>query len=205
MKKLIVFTCMLLLVSTAVMGFDAEFGMRFGIAVGNTAFDPEFDEVESGWSDDNMLLGLCEGLIIWIPLNERSDIQAELLYMRKGDKYAEDDYDIKIIADYIALPVLYRYHMNDRLALCAGPGFNYLASGMLKYYDDDVFEIRYLKDDMKTFELDLNAAVQYAVMDKVTAELRYSYGVTKVLDEKIFDVDFTAKTSTFILSAAYKF
>ncbi len=206
MKKTVLLTCMLMLFIAASVAVEAEFGMKFGLTIGNAAFDPEFDTLEEGW-DDVMLFGITEGLIVWFPLGEKTDIQTELILVQKGDKYTDedDDYDVMLRLNYISLPILFRYHFNDVFAAYAGPGFNYFISGIFKYYDDDGFEAMFIEEIAKKIEIDLSAGVQYMISDKVFTDLRYSYGLTNIIDGKIYDEAFDGKTSTLSLTAGYKF
>jgi len=178
MKKII-----LSLVAIAAFGVanaqDMKFGAKAGINMSNYTGDSDYDSK----------IGFQVGVFGEFKVTEKFAVQPELLFSNLGAK----DSDASLNANYIVIPVMGKYYVADKFSLEAGPQIGFLMSA--KYDGDDV------KDFYKSIDFGLNLGAGYDVAENINIGLRYSLGLSNVVDVDGID----DKTSNIALAVGYKF
>jgi len=160
MKKVLLSLVVLVAVSTA--SFAQLSG---GIRAGVNLSDNSGDDVEA-----DMKAGFQLGVYLVGNLSDKIALQPELVYSGLGSK--DDDESTKL--NYISIPVLLRYNINDMINLHVGPQFGILTSA--KYGDTDI------KDGLKGLDtgLAVGLGLDFAAFN---AGLRYYAGLSNINDE----------------------
>lgn len=74
--------------------------------------------------------GLEFGVSVQSPITEKIIFQPELLYFQKGSRSrADSPYLIKFKLNYLELPMLLGYEINENIQLQGGPSFGYFLNG----------------------------------------------------------------------------
>ncbi len=172
---------LMVLVAVPALSANAQMPIKFGIKGGLDMANLTGDDVE----DTDMKLGFGGGLFAQFSFeNMPIVIQPEVMYVMKGAKDSEDgDYKIKL--DYIEIPVLVKYNipMEGNMTPCifAGPAFGINMSAKVDDGDDS-YDI-YNKKSMD-IGLAFGAGLDMAMgQGKLTFDVRYTLGLTKVLDD----------------------
>jgi Outer membrane protein beta-barrel domain len=141
-------------------------------------------DLEASWV---MRFGWCAGGFVALPFSDRFAIQAEALITTKGSKEVgalfEEVYNYSLMITYFEVPVLMRFtitppNRSRRVLFMAGPAFAFklhsrfmLAGERLPY------------DVVRSKDLGLVLGVGF-VERKAYAELRYTAGLSKVIEEE---------------------
>jgi hypothetical protein len=177
--------------------------VKFGPKVGLNFSTMSMDGV-----DKEMRTGYQVGMVFQGDIAPNVFIQPSILFSSKGSKY--DGGDLKVVANYIDIPVNFGYRINlggANLNLLAGP---YLAYGVGGKITSDFFiksKDRDIKwgtdkdeDDFRPFDMGLNlgGGVEF---NNFQVSLQYGFGLLNVNA----DSDFTTKNGVLSLTAAYLF
>lgn len=126
---------LLMILSASLNGQFFNGGITAGVAGSQVAGD-----TYSGFHK----AGIFVGGFVNLQISKRSIFQLELEYFQKGSRKnpdaEKDDYDQYLFrVNYIEMPVLYQYVVNDRFKLEAGPSLGFLTG----YYEEkDTEEIK---------------------------------------------------------------
>jgi len=174
MRKVIL---VVLLIGMLVFGAVAEtsFGIKGGLTLGRMSNQ----DLGSG-VDEKFRMGFAGGGMMVMPLNEQMHIQAELMYVMKGEKWdidgmGEAEYNI----DVIEIPVLLKFMASKYMAVYGGPSFNYIMTAEAGL-DGDMEDI---KDDLVDMTFGLSFGAQY-MMDKIVFDARYDLGLTSIIEDE---------------------
>ena len=153
----------LLSLSVLTLNLSAQtFGLKGGIAL--TSFSGSNVEVIE--KNTGIYLGaflkMGEENIKWSP---------EIIFHQKGATTKSDTLSL----NYTEMGVNAHFHINDELALTAGPYIGYAATTINKSVDD-------LKEYNKV-EFGANLGASYAINDLFNIDLRYGIGLTDIKDE----------------------
>jgi len=159
-----------------------KFGAKAGLNMSNLTGDAETDSK----------VGFFVGGFAEIKLSDKFAVQPELLYSMLGAKDDDANWDM----NYLLIPVMAKYFVTEQLSLEAGPQIGFLMSA--KYDGVDV------KDFFSSTDLAFNLGAGYDVTEAINVSLRYSLGMSNVLDSDTFG-DADAKTSNIGLAVGYKF
>ncbi|HNQ28467.1 MAG TPA: outer membrane beta-barrel protein [Aquaticitalea sp.] len=155
------FFTLLLFVGMATVSYSQStlYGVRAGLNVSNLDFepDPDFRNMHRN--------GFFFGGFADFGISNSLSALVELQYSAEGAK-ADD-----IKADYIQMPIMFRYTIGDTFTIGAGP----MAS--LKTWKN--------KDAFSTFAFSAVGGVEYMITDELFIDARFSYGITNILDEDI--------------------
>jgi len=155
----------------------ATFAQQFqgGIAAGMVASQVAGDTY-SGYHK----LGAYVGMWVQLDLNERSSFQTELSYIQKGSRHNPDDntqdytsYLMRL--GYIEMPVLYQYHLKNKITLEVGPAFSFLVHSYEEFNYD---EIDY--GEFNLFNLSFIAGIGYPITEKIGAYFRVNSSITSI-------------------------
>ena len=153
----------LLFLSLLTLNLSAQtFGLKGGIAL--TSFsgsDVEVIDKNTGFYL-GAFLKMGEENIKWSP---------EIIFHQKGATTKSDTLSL----NYTEMGVNAHFHINDELALTAGPYIGYAATTINKSVDD-------LKEYNKV-EFGANLGASYAINDLFNIDLRYGIGLTDIKDE----------------------
>ena len=153
----------LLFLSLLTLNLSAQtFGLKGGIAL--TSFsgsDVEVIDKNTGFYL-GAFLKMGEENIKWSP---------EIIFHQKGATTKSDTLSL----NYTEMGVNAHFHINDELALTAGPYIGYAAATINKSVDD-------LKEYNKV-EFGANLGASYAINDLFNIDLRYGIGLTNIKDD----------------------
>jgi len=153
----------LLFLSFLTLNLSAQtFGLKGGIAL--TSFsgsDVEVIDKNTGFYL-GAFLKMGEENIKWSP---------EIIFHQKGATTKSDTLSL----NYTEMGVNAHFHINDELALTAGPYIGYAATTINKSVDD-------LKKYNKV-EFGANLGASYAINDLFNIDLRYGIGLTDIKDD----------------------
>lgn len=114
------------------------------------------------------------GFNIQQAISNKIFFQPELLYSSKGYSFTSDfaSSDGANRLNYLSIPVLFGYRVDDKLSILLGPEFNYLLKSTVRY-DRAVTDFT---QQYPRFDAGVALGVAYRIHKKLTAELRYYYG-----------------------------
>lgn len=138
---------------------EIKWGVRGGINISNLDFDPHptFENEHRN--------GFVFGAFVDYGFTETFSILAELQYSAEGAE-AED-----LRADYIQLPILFRFSLGEFFTVGAGPMLS------LKTWEKN--------DGFSTFTFSGVAGIEYMITDELFIDARVHYGFTNILDEDL--------------------
>ncbi|MBW1654003.1 porin family protein [Flavobacterium quisquiliarum] len=172
---------------------ETRFGVKGGLNISSL--------VGGDVDDTKALIGFQVGGFAEIKIIERLSIQPELLFSTQGTKvdgFGGQDEDWKL--NYINVPVLAKFYVTKQFTVEAGPQIGFLVSA--KADGNDV------KDSFKSVDLGFNFGAGYNFTDNFSAGIRYTVGLSNVLDYNVDDFDEyydSPKNSNLALYAAYRF
>ncbi|MDQ6472244.1 porin family protein [Flavobacterium sp. LHD-80] len=171
---------------------ETRFGIKGGLNI--TTF------AGGDYWDAKSLVGFQVGGFAEIKIIDRLSIQPEVLFSTQGAKleFAGDDWDNKV--NYINVPVLAKFYITKQFTAEAGPQLGFLVSA--KSEGEDV------KDNFKSVDTGFNFGLGYNFTDNVSAGIRYTVGLSNILDYDVDDIDEyydSPKNSVLALTLAYKF
>jgi hypothetical protein len=170
-------------------------GVKAGLNLADQKFSSDGVTVES-----KLKPGLHAGLFLTVMINEKFAVQPEVLYSMQGSKLAFDafDYNYETSFNYLAVPILARYNITDRISVHAGPQFGFLMSADIQVINVDV------KDDYKTIEISGATGGEINIVGGLGAGMRYVFGLSQIHEGGIDDNGKT-KNSVFQIYLTYRF
>lgn len=148
-------------------------------------------------NDTEARVGLVVGPEFEYTLNNRFSLAFGVNYSQQGAEQKNADVTYKL--DYLTIPIVANVYLFKGFALKAGvqPGVN--LSAKTKYNGKNVD----MDDDaVKSFDVSIPVGLSYEFRNFVL-DARYNFGVTKIFDEKIVNLD--SKNLGFQLTLGYKF
>ena len=137
-----------------------SFGLKGGMALTNFSGSTlEFDTRTGLYLGAFLKMG--ENNIQWSP---------EIIFHQKGARFNH--------LNYTEMGINAHFHINDELALTAGPYAGYAAATTNKNVDD-------LKHKYNQIEFGVNLGASYAINDLFNIDLRYGIGLTDILAERL--------------------
>lgn len=189
MKKLVLSLIVVLFSATAFAQLNG--GLKAGLNLANWGGDIKDD------FDSKTRVGFHAGAYLTFNLSDAISIQPELLYNSVGAKLDDADFgEVDFVMDYITIPVMLLYNVNETFNVQVGPQFGFLTKAEAKA-DGDSEDI---KDDFTATDLGLNFGVGLN-FGKFNAAARYSLGLSNVLEDSD---DFTGKNNVIQISVGYK-
>ena len=193
----------LLLTAAAVFAFgftnaqETKFGIKAGLNLGTLSGDFEDAFVNS---DMKMRPSFHVGGFAEIKFSEKFALQPEVLYSVEGGKQDVPNESEKLIWDlaYVNVPIIAKYYATNKLSIEAGPQIGFLTKAEATFDGDTVADF---KDDSKSTAISLNLGAGYNFTDNIFASLRYTLGMTNIVDQD----DFDSKSNVLALSVGYKF
>ena len=105
--------------------------------------------------------------------------------LSEGDKKDYLKINMKMYANYINVPLIVRYNLNDKFSLDFGPqiGFNVYSS-----LDSDGASYK-VNDWVNKVDLSLSLGTTYYFAKNTFLQLRYNFGITKAAKYVDYDID----------------
>jgi hypothetical protein len=172
------------LMITQFLNAQIEGGARLGLNLSNQKWKLGMDS-----QTDDMKVGLSVGGYANIKIRGAFSVQPELLFNSMGSKTSEGKYSLQ----YISIPVLGRYDINDLFEVHIGPQISFLLSS--KYSGVNI------KDSYEN--LDIGAVIGVGIkIDALQAGVRYYRGFNNTFAENAADIQLTQ--SAIQLFAGYR-
>jgi len=196
---------------------DITYGAKAGVNISNFSGN----DIE----DTKPVFGALFGGFAEISISDKFSIQPELLFSMQGarSEYSESEpgysfsEENRTKLNYLNIPVLAKYFINEKIALLAGPQVGILLSAKEKFEGTETFmgqTISYAetidaKDFYRSIVLGFNIGVTYSFTDKIFVDARYNLGlssITKKFTDEFGD-SFSANIKNNVLqfSIGYKF
>jgi Outer membrane protein beta-barrel domain len=178
--------CLLILVllgvPSAVAAQDISFGVKGGLNLSTTSYDPEPD----------VGIGLRPGVVLGgfvnFPLGSRLAIQPEGFFSQKGNKLELPDTDLTVELDYIEVPILLQYAFSSSpgrgFFVFGGPSIAFKIDaevGATVGEEEDEFPI---DDDVEDFDIGVTAGAGYN-FGLYTIDGRYTFGFSNTNVDKV--------------------
>ncbi|RRQ49935.1 PorT family protein [Maribacter algicola] len=165
-KRVIIIMALFLLSNLGVKAQEAHFGVKGGLNYSSIVGDLT-DGLKFRFSGHG-------GIFVEIDFSEKFKLQPELLYSSQGFQYStdlaaiqtngsvgeENDFRTNVQLNYLMIPILGKFALNDRIDLEFGPQFGFLLNQVIKNKDlnqDSNLERR--SSISGDFQLDYGAAV----------------------------------------------
>lgn len=138
------------------------------------------------YSDDGMYrLGYHAGVFSIINLTDKIVLNPELLFSNKGYKFEGiNGGDLSgggnVHLNYINLPVLAGYQINDRITVLAGTELGYLVSARSKFTVGATRDVSGIWSN--NFDIGTVVGAKYSIVEKVSVGLRYTHGFLSVIE-----------------------
>jgi opacity protein-like surface antigen len=205
MKKIIL-TAVAVLVFGFVNAQKAEFGIKGGLNVANQSYSGEVSPSPSS------IIGFHIGGFVEVKVSDKFSIQPELLYSTQGSEFDMTVNNNGIYYDtkntfklaYINIPVMFKYYAAEKFSLQAGPQIGFLTSSKMETEVIGQSVTQDVKDLFETVDFGLNIGAGYDFTKKVSAGIRYNFGLANVakIDDGSND---KIKNNVFSVSLGYKF
>jgi hypothetical protein len=169
MKKslLTFFVAILALTASAQLGG----GLKAGLNLANFGADAK------DIFDSKTLVGFHVGGYLTFNVSDALSVQPEVLYNSVGAK-SEGDGDVDIVVDYISIPVMLLYNVNENFNIQAGPQLGLLLGANAKGDGASVD----IKDFFKSTDFGINFGLG-ANFGKLNATARYCLGLANVFED----------------------
>ncbi|MBR9915001.1 MAG: PorT family protein [Algicola sp.] len=167
--KSLLFTFLLITFTSVTFAQEISYGVRGGLNISNLDFDPD-----ATFSNQHRN-GFAFGGFVDYGVSDQFSVLVELQYSAEGAKADE------LRADYIQMPIMARFAINDHITLGVGPMVS------LKTWEE--------RDGFSTFTFSGIGGVEYMITDELFVDARVHYGLSNILDEDLTDLE--AQNTTF--------
>ena len=180
--------------STGLYAQGLDFGIKAGVNIANQKITGDYEP------DTKAKIGLHGGVFVTWMFSEKLGLQPEVLFSAQGSTDKSDLYDYSIITNYVNIPVLVRYDINDMFSVHAGPQFGLLLSA--KEEEDGVKDD--IKDDFKATDFGIALGAEADLPANFGVGARYIFGVTNVLKEQMSFDDTVIKNGLFQIYVKFR-
>ena len=147
---------------------------------------------EDHLTDSKPLVGVHVGGFVNIPLSEKVSFQPELLYSMQGYKEElkskDENYDGKTAVNYLNVPLNFQFVLVDKLFMEAGPQIGFLLSSKSEYtysyttggVTTTISDSEDTKEAFKGTDFGFNLGAGYHFTEKLSANLRYTFGLSAI-------------------------
>ncbi|MBX2957113.1 MAG: PorT family protein [Cyclobacteriaceae bacterium] len=190
MKKL---ASLFTLMCIAIVGYSqVEGGLKLGLNIANQKFDIE----GLSFSPDSKM-GFHIGGYLNVPFSESFSLQPELLFNSVGFKVESNGQTYNESWNYVSVPVMLRYNINEMINLHAGPQFSFLmnAKGEVDGDSEDV-------EDTSSLELAAGFGLGVNLPMGLNFSARYVLGFSNIYD--VDNEDGKVTNNVFQISVGYR-
>ncbi|WP_188814902.1 porin family protein [Hymenobacter cavernae] len=150
-----------------------RFGAKLGLNVSNTNFNRGFPKpatsIETTWKP-----GAVVGLFVQVPFSQKLSLQQEYLFSQMGGKVKSTGTEYRF--NYLSLPVLLKYSLTPRFGIALGPQFDLLLQAKQKINGASTT----ITHDTEERSISATAGAEFYVLDNLSLNLRYLYGLNHV-------------------------
>ncbi|HWB93684.1 MAG TPA: porin family protein [Puia sp.] len=167
MKKLVLI--LIAGASFATANAQIQFGVKAGANFANITGD--------GTSGYKSLVGLDAGVFANIPLAQSFSFSPEIIYSGKGTKFSDAGIDFTGRANYLDIPLLFKYKHASGFNVETGPQVGFLLSAQLKAQGQSQDQKAYFN----TTEFAWDLGIGYDIpKTPVGIEVRYNLGISNI-------------------------
>ena len=170
---------------------------------GQITIQPKVGMNLSTLSEDGskMKVGLAAGVEAEYGVAENFGIAVGALYSMQGAKV--ENSDLKMLLDYINVPIVAQFYPIKGLAIKAGAQFGFNVRSKISDGDhsvkmEDFFKAEGINAKQKSLDISIPVGISYEISN-IVIDARYNFGLTKVMDP------FKDKNRVFQLTVGYKF
>lgn len=145
--------------------------------------------------------GFTAGIFGNYSINEKFSIQSEILYSMKGSNFEKFSYqigcfypeiDIYINTNWIEIPILAMYHVNDSFKLYGGPYIGIFLDGVFsadpsQVIFDLVYEYDLDSDDLKLPDYGVVLGASYNIIDRLLIQIRWEQGIQNLASDEFIN------------------
>ena len=157
----------ILLVSTLSYGQISESNNNIGIKAGLNVADIRGEETDNFKSRISFNISL----FLEYPILDNFSVQPEIQYSSQGAKFNLSGVDVVINLDYLNIPIMLKYYINDVFYGQIGPQLGYLVSSDLKAEGQDQG-----LGELNKLDVAINVGLGYQFYKNFLVEARYNYG-----------------------------
>ena len=173
---------------------DLSFGVKGGISFNHFLGDIPVDLTPQ------LRVGFTVGAFLNYKLSNNFSVQPEILFARKGSNFEEFEFDFDdvefaglsldmyIESNWIEIPVLLLYQVNENFALFGGPYLGFYLNGKLVaepsisiFAVDLEYDIE--SDDLSLPDYGIVLGAKYNLTEKLAIQGRWEYGIQDLTDE----------------------
>ncbi len=169
---------------------DIKFGVKSGLNLSTMVGDDV--------SDVDSKIDFYVGTFVNIPITQSFSFQPEVIYSREGSKSDYDGTDVDLNADYLNMPLLFKFSAK-KLSIYVGPQIGYLLKAEVEGEVEGMTASMDIKDEMEAAVFSFNVGACYNLSDNLALDLRYNRGLSSMA------IDGDLYGSTIQLGASYKF
>ncbi|MBL0739737.1 porin family protein [Chryseolinea lacunae] len=189
MKKTTTVIALMFFATVGAFAQGVSGGLKAGLNLSNATFSSD-----GFTASPSMLPGFHAGAYLTAMFSEHLGVQPELLYSGQGYKSGDEKYKL----NYINIPVLVRYNVNDIVSFHAGPQIGILASAKVKDSSGSVD----IKDTAKSSDVSIAAGVGIDLPIKLNFSFRFVKGLSNIAKDS--GDDFSVKNYALQFSVGYK-
>ncbi len=191
MKKIVTVIFATFLFGTAVLAQGVSGGIKGGLNLANQSISG------SGLSlDTKTLIGFHGGAYATVMFTKNVGIQPEILYSVQGSKFDFNGTTTTTRINYINIPILFRYNVNDMISVHVGPQIGFVGSAKSENGNNTTD----IKDNVSSTDIALAFGGTIELPMKLNFTARYCLGLSDI--DK--DNNSTSKNLVFQLSVGYK-
>ncbi len=179
---------LIILISSYHINAQTYFGFKVGANATNFYGDIE---------NNNIKLSFHAGVVAEIQLSDAFSVQPELLFSAQGYQNKEDKY-LKYHYNYLNLPIMVKYFINNNITLDFGPQIGYLLSAETS---DGLYIFENIKENSNSFDYGINLGASYEFDDGLNINVRYNYSLSNINKGN----DIKVNNAVIQISLGYKF
>ena len=207
---LVVGITMSMLLQVNAQNDDSNSQFKFGVKAGLNIANANGNGVDlfTGNKTSSSRLGVSIGVILEYNISDKFSVQPELYYSQQGFKTDVNEGVVKL--DYINIPVMAKYYINDAFSVNAGPQVGFLLSSKYSQTKQDLAADRSavskvkqanlndedLKKYFKSSDFGLNFGLTYQLRNGFGINTSYNLGLNDIFDYSNTTNDVVSKFQT---------
>jgi hypothetical protein len=179
MKKIILSAVFTFATVTILSAQDVNYGVKLGLS--NPKLSGFYGEV-----GHTAKIGFNLGGFVEVVVSDQFSLQPELLFSTQGanTKETEITYKSRLNLNYLNIPIMGKYYLQDYISIEFGPQFGFLVSKKEIYPDEQMYESdESITDYVKNFDLGFNVGGSYDLNEKLSINLRYNIGLSNIFKD----------------------